>query len=115
MAYLANASSSSKCSAYLVFAILVAPCSKPSPPEPTTVAGTNTTVTGRVVERLDGPPDSYLRLKTEKGEVWAAVPMDSVAMGKKVTITHGASLKNFEATRVGKKFDVVVFGTMERG
>jgi len=89
-------------------------CSKTSP-APTTVAGTNTTLIGTVLERLDGAPYSYLRLKTEKGDVWAAVPMDSVSTGKKVTITHGAALKNFQAPRVGKRFDLVVFGTLERG
>ncbi len=98
----------------LIVVTLLLACPKP-PPAPTTVAGTNTTVTaGTVVERLDGPPYSYLRLKTEKGEVWAAVPMDSVSTGRKVTITHGAALKNFQAPRLGKKFDVVVFGTLER-
>jgi hypothetical protein len=99
----------------LLLTAFLAACSKPSLPGPTTVAGTNTTVIGTVVERLDGPPYSYLRLKTEKGEVWAAVPMDGVSTGKKVTITHGAALKNFQAPRVGKRFDLVVFGTMERG
>jgi hypothetical protein len=98
-----------------LLAPLLAACSKPSPPVPTTVVGTNTTVTGTVVERLDGPPYSYLRLKTDKGEVWAAVPIDGVSTGKKVTITHGAALKNFQAPRVGKKFELVVFGTLERG
>ena len=90
-------------------------CSKPSPPAPTTVAATNTALTGTVVERLDGAPYSYLRLATEKGEVWAAVPMDAVSTGKKVTIRHGAALKSFQAPRLGRRFDLVVFGTLEPG
>jgi hypothetical protein len=53
--------------------VLLLACSKPSTPAPTTVTGTNTTITGTVVERLDGPPYSYLSLRTDKGEVWAAV------------------------------------------
>ncbi len=103
----------------LTYVLLLTPflafCSKPTPPAPTTVAGTNTTLTGTVVERLDGAPYSYLRLKTEKGEIWAAVPMDAASTGKKVTIMHGAALKNFQAPRLGKRFDVVVFGTVEKG
>ena len=98
--------------AVLLAAILGA-CSKSSSPIPA-VTGTNTTITGTIVERLDGPPYSYLRLKTEKGEVWAAVPMAAVESGGKVTITHGAALRNFAAPRIGKKFDVVTFGTLER-
>jgi hypothetical protein len=30
-------------------------------------------------------------------------------------ITHGAAIRNFQAPRLGKQFDVVVFGTLERG
>jgi hypothetical protein len=92
---------------------LLAACSKSPSPNPS-AASTNTTVTGTVLERLDAPPYSYLRLKTEKGEVWVAVPMATVESGGKVTITHGAALKNFAAPRIGKKFDAVTFGTLER-
>jgi hypothetical protein len=99
----------------LILSVLVSGCSKPAPSGLTTVGGTNTTVTGTVVERLDSPPYSYLRLKTDKGEVWAAVPMNGVSTGRKVTITHGAVLKNFQAPSLGKRFDLVVFGTVERG
>jgi hypothetical protein len=94
-------------------ALFLASCSNPSPGPITVAAGTNTTLTGTVVERLDGAPYSYLRLRTDKGEVWAAVPMDAVGTGKKVTITHGAALKNFQAPRLGRRFDLVVFGTVE--
>ncbi len=103
----------------ILLGVLLLSCSKPTPPAtptaPISVAGTNTTVTGTVVERLDGPPYSYLRLKTDQGEVWAAVPMDGVSKSGKVTVKHGAALKNFQAPRLGKRFDLVVFGTVERG
>jgi hypothetical protein len=82
---------------------------------PSAAAGATGTVSGTVVERLEGPPYSYLRLKTEKGDVWVAVPMNGVISGKKVTIRQGAAIKNFAPPRVGRKFDLVVFGTMERG
>ena len=36
--------------------------------------------------------------------------MDGVTKGGKVTITHGAALKNFEAPRLGRRFEVVAFG-----
>jgi hypothetical protein len=45
----------------------------------------------------------------------AGPPLDGVSTGKKVTITHGAALKGFQVPRVGRKFEVVVFGTLERG
>lgn len=36
------------------------------------------TITGTVVERLDGPPYSFLRSETEEGMTWVAVPMADV-------------------------------------
>ena len=82
------------------------------PPAPIPTAGTP--IRGTVVERLDGAPFSYLRLKTEQGEVWAAVPMAEVAKGGKVTIRNGAPVKGFTAPGIGRKFEVVVFGVMEK-
>jgi hypothetical protein len=32
-----------------------------------------------------------------------------------VTVVNGVQLKGFEAKPLGKRFDVVVFGTLERG
>jgi hypothetical protein len=99
-----------------VAGVFLASCSKSPPTGATTISGTNTTITGTVVERLEGPPYIYLRLKTENGEkVWVAVPMTTVESGGKVTITHGAALRNFRAPRIGRRFDLVVFGTLERG
>jgi hypothetical protein len=97
----------------LACASLVA-CSNPSP-APTTVAGTKTTITGTVVERVDGPPYSFLRLETEKGPVWVAVPMAEVPKKAKLTVKNGAVLKNFESKQAGRKFEAVVFGVMEKG
>jgi hypothetical protein len=68
-----------------------------------------------VVERVDGPPYSFLRLETEKGQVWVGVPTADVPKKSKVMVKNGAVLKNSESKQAGRKFDVVVFGTMEKG
>lgn len=55
-----------------VVALVLAACtSSPTAPPP---AGPNATVTGAVVERVDGAPYSFLKLETEKGMTWGAVP-----------------------------------------
>ena len=36
-------------------------------------------IKGKVLERLDAPPYSYLKLQTAQGEAWAAVPKAEVA------------------------------------
>lgn len=87
-------------------------CTSPpaSPP-----AGPNATVTGTVVERVDGAPYSFLRLETERGSMWVAVPMAEVPKKSKVTVKNGATLKNFESRQAGRKFDAVVLGVLEKG
>jgi len=85
-------------------------------PEPAPRPATNTTrLTGTLLEKLDGPPYSYLRLKTETGEVWAAVPVTAVDEKKPVTVLNGVALKNYAASQLGRRFDVVYFGTLEQG
>lgn len=67
---------------------------------------------GKVLERLDAPPYSYLRLQTEAGEAWAAVPQSNVARGAAVVVVGGLPIKNFESKTLKRKFDVITFGTL---
>ncbi|HYD55142.1 MAG TPA: hypothetical protein VEA99_21075 [Gemmatimonadaceae bacterium] len=68
-----------------------------------------------MVERVDGAPYSFLKLETEKGMTWVAVPMAEVPARAKVTVKNGAVLKGFESKQAGRRFDAVVFGVMEKG
>jgi hypothetical protein len=72
-------------------------------------------ITGTAVERVDGAPYSFLRLETDKGQVWVAVPMAEVPKKSKATVKNGATLKNFESKQAGRKFDAVVFGVLDKG
>jgi len=91
---------------------LLISCTSPTAPPPT---GPNAAIIGTVVERVDGAPYSFLRLETEKGLLWVAVPMAEVPKKSKVTVKNGAVLKNFESKQAGRKFDTVVFGVLEKG
>jgi hypothetical protein len=73
------------------------------------------TVTGKVLERIDAPPYSYLRLSTASGEAWAAVPRTEAAVGSEVTVAGALPMKNFESKALNRKFDVVYFGTLDNG
>jgi hypothetical protein len=96
----------------LLAGVFLAACSKSAPPA---LSGPNATITGTVVERVDGSPYSFLRLETEKGEVWVAVPMAEVPKKAKLTVKNGEVVKNFESKQGGRKFEAVVFGVMEKG
>jgi hypothetical protein len=93
-------------------ALTLISCTSPTAPPPT---GPNATITGTVVERVDGAPYSFLKLETEQGVTWVAVPMAEVPRNSKVTVKNGATLKNFESKQAGRKFDAVVFGVLEKG
>ena len=45
-------------------------------------------LTGPVLEQLNASPYVYLRIKTSKGEVWAAVPEAKVENGAEVTVVQ---------------------------
>jgi hypothetical protein len=77
-------------------------------------AGANASIQGKVLERLDAPPDySYLRLQTAKGEAWAAVPRTEVAVGTDVTVVGAMPMNGFESKTLNRKFELVYFGRLE--
>jgi hypothetical protein len=99
--------------ARLALLLAAAACGDSTPPSRSTESTAR--ITGTVVEKLDAAPYSYLRLKTESGERWAAVPVTShIDAGDPATIVNGVALKAFEARPLGRKFDILVFGTLER-
>jgi hypothetical protein len=69
-------------------------------------------IQGKVLERLDAPPYSYLRIQTAQGETWAAVPKTEIEKGKEVTVAGAMPMKDFESKTLNRKFEVVYFGTL---
>ncbi len=83
------------------------------PATPTTAqSATVPSVSGEVLEARDADPYTYLRLKTKKGELWAAVLKTPVKTGTQVTIENPALIKDFESKTLNRKFDQIVFGTL---
>lgn len=83
-------------------------------PAPETRGVDTRTIRGKVVERLDGPPYSYLRVRGEQSEVWVAVPIAGPPVGNAVEVVNGVVLRGFEARAIGKRFDSIVFGTIRQ-
>lgn len=94
-----------------VLGLFFVSCTSPTAPPP---ARPYATIIGTVVERVDGAPYRFLRLETEKGQVWVGLPMAEVPKTSKVTVKNGATLKNFDSKQAGRKFDAVVFGVWEK-
>lgn len=109
-------------SAVLLVAVAVAGCKKSEPPAAAPqaaaapgadAAAQGTTIKGKVLERLDAPPYSYLKLSVGKEEMWAAVPKTEAEKGKEVTVVNAMPMNGFESKTLNRKFDVVFFGTLE--
>lgn len=75
-------------------------------------ASGNGTLSGTVLEAIPAPPYLYLRLKTETGEVWAAVDGGTVTKGSPVTVANAMLMQNFESTALKRTFPRVYFGTL---
>jgi hypothetical protein len=92
--------------------LVAAPAAAPNAME-AQVAPPTATLKGKVLEKLDAPPYSYLRIKSATDEVWAAVPKAEVAKGAEVTVLNAMPMSNFESKTLKRKFEVVFFGTLE--
>lgn len=94
-------------------------CKKPEAPAPAPMAPaaapTAAALRGKVIERVDAPPYSYLKLATGSGEVWAAVPQTTTATGTEVGVAVSMPMKDFESKTLNRKFDLVYFGTLAGG
>jgi hypothetical protein len=69
-------------------------------------------VQGKIVEKIEAAPYSYLKLSTPGGEVWAAVPQTTVAVGGEVVIENPMAMDGFESKTLNRKFDKILFGTL---
>jgi hypothetical protein len=111
-------------SVVLLVSVAVAGCKKPesAPQQPAPQGAAapgspaaSAVVKGKVLERIDAPPYSYLKLNTDKGEVWAAVEKTDVANGVEVAVKGATPMPNFESKTLNRKFDLVYFGTLGGG
>ena len=95
-------------------------CRRDEPPAPRTAVPTHapaseaasSSITGRVLERIDASPYSYLRIQSGQGEIWAAVPETKVEKGAEVTVNNAMQMDGFESKTLKRKFDVIFFGTL---
>jgi len=69
-------------------------------------------VEGQVLEVTNVPQFTYLRLKTETGESWAAVVTADVKKGDTVTIENAMVMENFESKSLKRTFKKILFGNL---
>lgn len=69
-------------------------------------------LSGKVLEKVDVSQYSYLRLATASGETWAAVQRSETKVGEEVGVANAFPMQGFESKELGRKFDVVYFGSL---
>jgi hypothetical protein len=75
-------------------------------------AGAGVVFTGMVLEKLDVPSYTYIRVQTTSGsEEWVAVSTMPVNVGDTVTVNQQMVMENFPSKSLNKTFARVVFGT----
>ncbi len=83
-----------------------------SPAATPAAAAPAVSVTGKVLEVKHASSYTYLRIKTQNGETWAAVMEAKVKKGATVTIENVMVMNNFESKALKKTFPTILFGTL---
>lgn len=69
-------------------------------------------VRGEVLEVKEVASYTYLRLKTDAGEIWAAVMKASVKKGDTVSLENPTVMRNFESKTLKRTFPMILFATL---
>jgi hypothetical protein len=91
---------------------------EPTPPSPLAAdsaeapSAEDGAINGEVLETVPVSKYTYLRLRSSDGEIWAAVPSASVAIGSRVTISNATRMDDFKSATLGKSFKIIYFGTL---
>lgn len=67
------------------------------------------TVTGPVLETMDASNYTYVRVKTDKGELWAATARFKVAVGDRVVVPLETPMNNFHSPALNRDFPLIYF------
>lgn len=69
-------------------------------------------IEGKILETMNAGGYSYLKLKTAKGEVWAAVQQATVKVGDEVAILRATAMSKFTSKTLKRTFDTIYFGRL---
>ncbi len=75
-------------------------------------AGAGVVFSGKVVERVDVPSYTYMRVQVSGGaEEWVAVSTMSVNVGDTITVNQQMVMENFPSKSLGRTFERLVMGS----
>jgi hypothetical protein len=68
-------------------------------------------VTGPVLETMNAANYTYVRVQTDKGDIWAATSEFKVAVGQRITVALEMPMENFHSQSLGRDFPLIYFTT----
>lgn len=69
------------------------------------------TATGTVLETMDASTYTYVHVKTDQGDLWAAANQFKVAKGDRVVVPLNMPMQNFESKTLHRTFPVIYFAS----
>lgn len=82
------------------------------PTPPMGNGGGDVQLTGAVLETMDVPEYTYMRVKTPAGEEWVAVGKTTIAVGDIVTVNSQLVMENFASKSLNRTFPKLVMGML---
>lgn len=64
---------------------------------------------GKVLEVIDSPMYTYLRVSGDQSPLWIAAYKTDIAKGDIVNYSDGAAMSNFHSKSLNRTFDTIVF------
>jgi hypothetical protein len=68
-------------------------------------------VTGTVLETMNASNYTYVRVKTDRDELWAAASRFNVAVGDRVSVSLDQPMENFHSQSLNRDFPVIYFAS----
>lgn len=72
-------------------------------------ADTQLVNSGKVLEVIDSPMYTYLKVTGAKSPLWLAAYKTDIAKGASVKYSNGVAMENFHSKSINRTFDVIVF------
>lgn len=70
---------------------------------------TESAVSGKVVETMDGGGYTYVLVEKDGKKTWAAVPATKVTVGQQIKLLPGGEMNNFPSTALNRTFEKIIF------
>ncbi len=74
-----------------------------------TFATASQNISGKVLETMDAGGYTYLKVDTDEGQPWVAIPQSQVNVGDEISYQPGMVMNNFSSKTLNKTFDAIVF------